>query len=203
MFDQVYTIYRRVRVTNKITKGIFIGYVPEKEILHRREVGAWRQTQHLPMDEIRNIIFSEAFLDEAPNLKRSIERFGKENFDVCSWETETYGSIDEIEESNSQLVERILERYSYPCYNLEDMEEEVDWGALIANAKRLKEEEKKANARAAHRPTESITIKNLETGEERTFDTKTDCMEYLHTSSATFARFLKGNSKLNKLFQIC
>lgn len=47
----------------------------------------------------------------------------------------------------------------------------------------------------------AIVIRNKK-GEIYEFDNKTDCMNFLNTSSATFSKFLKGQSKLNKIFDV-
>lgn len=205
--EQRYFVYRRLKVTNSITKGVYFGYIKEEEIRHKFPYGGyWLQTQHLTQAQLLSYVFSDDFLKDAPNLKRSIERFGKENFSVLSYETDTFGSVEEVEDANARLIERFQEHYMYPIYNDEFMteEDEVDWEALKENARRLKEEEKaKRKKHPNHRPTEGITIEDIKTGEKKSFENKTDCMKFLHTSSATFSKFLKGNSKLNKLFRIC
>ena len=204
--DYTKTIYRRIRVTNNLTKGTYFGYIKEEEIHHKHPLGGyWLQTQHLNQTRLQNYVFSDEFLTEAPNLKRSIERFGKENFTVTLYETDTFSSIDEVEEAITLLIERFQEHYMYPVYNDEFMteEDEIDWKTLKENAHHLKvEEETNRKKLPNHRPVESITIQNFETGEEKTFENKTDCMNFLNTSSATFSKFLKGQSKLNKLFKV-
>ena len=204
--EQHYTVYRRVRVTNTITKGVYFGVIAEEEVRIKHSNGGWWvQTHHLPMNKLQEIVFSEEFLADAPNLKRSIERFGKENFSIMSYETDTYGSEDEANEALARLVERYMDHYTTPCYNDEFMteEDEIDWEALKENARRLRaEEEAKRKKLPNHRPTEGITIEDLNTGEKKTFENKTDCMNFLQTSSATFSKFLKGLSKLNKLFKV-
>ena len=47
----------------------------------------------------------------------------------------------------------------------------------------------------------AIVIRNKK-GEIYEFENKTDCMNFLNTSSATFSKFLKGQSKLNKIFDV-
>lgn len=39
-------------------------------------------------------------------------------------------------------------------------------------------------------------------GEVYSFESKSDCMKFLNTSSATFSKFLKGQSKLNKIYEV-
>lgn len=202
-----YNVYRRVKVTNNITKGVYFGYVVEEEIRRVHAIGGyWIQTIHIPSDKLRELIFSDEYLDKAPNLKRSVERFGKDNFVISSYETDTFGSEEEVISANDKLAERFMEHYSYPCYNNEFMteEDEIDWEALNENARRLRaEEEANRQKLPNHRPSEIITIQNIETGEEKTFENKSECMKFLKTSSATFSKFLKGLSKLNKFFKVC
>ena len=51
--------------------------------------------------------------------------------------------------------------------------------------------------------TQTISIKNIETGEIMNFASKGECMEWIGCSSATFSTFLKGGSKkLNKKYQV-
>lgn len=49
---------------------------------------------------------------------------------------------------------------------------------------------------------QSITIVENETGEEHNFETKGDCMHWLKCATDTFARFLKGQTKLNKKYRV-
>lgn len=49
--------------------------------------------------------------------------------------------------------------------------------------------------------TKSISIVDLN-GKMYNFKSKTECMEFLKTSSATFSKFLRGQSKLNKLYRV-
>lgn len=53
----------------------------------------------------------------------------------------------------------------------------------------------KANA------TKPISIMDKD-GKVYRFESKSDCMKFLNASSATFSRFLKGQSKLNKIYEV-
>ena len=49
--------------------------------------------------------------------------------------------------------------------------------------------------------TKSISIMDKD-GKVYDFESKSDCMKFLNTSSATFSKFLKGQSKLNKIYEV-
>lgn len=52
-------------------------------------------------------------------------------------------------------------------------------------------------------PKKSITIKRVDDNRKTmTFESKTDCMKYLECSSKTFSKFLKGETKLNKVWNV-
>ena len=53
----------------------------------------------------------------------------------------------------------------------------------------------KANA------TKPISIMDKD-GKVYRFESKSDCMKFLNASSAAFSRFLKGHSKLNKIYGV-
>lgn len=50
------------------------------------------------------------------------------------------------------------------------------------------------------RKSQSLTIVNIESGDEFVFGSKKDCMVFLGCSSRTFKKFLEGKSKLNKVW---
>lgn len=103
-------------------------------------------------------------------------------------------------------------RYYNECYNLnEHIENEEEAkesiGGLSARAKAKYDEyveeltTERKNSKSEVKK-QSITIVEKETGEEHSFETKGDCMSWLNCATDTFARFLKGQSKLNKKFDI-
>ena len=48
-----------------------------------------------------------------------------------------------------------------------------------------------------------ITIRDINTGKIKVFESKSECMKYLGVGSKeTFSRFIKGNTRLNKLYSI-
>lgn len=68
--------------------------------------------------------------------------------------------------------------------------------------KRKQSEGGKKTAMGGGNAKQTITIMDTITGEQHTFETKGECMKFLNTSSATFGKFLKGNSKLNARYTI-
>lgn len=54
----------------------------------------------------------------------------------------------------------------------------------------------------AGRKSQSITIVNIESGEEFEFGSKKECMEFFNTNYVTFSNFLKNKTKLNKVWTI-
>ena len=48
----------------------------------------------------------------------------------------------------------------------------------------------------------SITIKNTQTNETKTFDSSDECAKFLNLSKRTMIRFKQGTTKLNKIWQI-
>ena len=61
------------------------------------------------------------------------------------------------------------------------------------------------NGKKGGRTKQSITIESIETGEVKTFDSKSECSDYIRTigySARQFNRLLKGEGELSKLFRI-
>ena len=53
------------------------------------------------------------------------------------------------------------------------------------------------------RSKEPITIRNTESGEVFEFESKEECMNHLNIkSSRTFAKFLQGQTKYNKTYEV-
>lgn len=104
-------------------------------------------------------------------------------------------------------IETIIEDEDFGFSELENKLEELD-KEVIQNINKEREKEKKResieNKAAAVRNNakKSITIKRISDGEILSFETKGDCMRYLDTSFATFTKFIKGQSKLNKKYII-
>lgn len=84
-------------------------------------------------------------------------------------------------------------------FNDKKLEEEVF--TSILKEKKDKKREGKAAA-VKDNAKKSITIIDKNTGEEISFESKGDCMRYLDLSFATFSKFLKGQSKKNKLYDV-
>ena len=85
--------------------------------------------------------------------------------------------------------------------------DEDDWNT-ISNINNEREEERKKEAKenkaaaVKDNAKKSITIQRICDGEILSFETKGECMKYLNTTFATFAKFIKCKSKLNKKYII-
>lgn len=58
---------------------------------------------------------------------------------------------------------------------------------------------KKKGKKNASKP---ISIKNIETGEVKVFTSKDECMKFLGCTERPFNKFLKGQSKFNKIYEV-
>lgn len=98
--------------------------------------------------------------------------------------------------------------YYNDCFNLNPaIESEIAAQKSMSSLNsRLIQKQKEMEAEGRNSKSEvkkqSITIVENETGEEHNFETKGDCMRWLKCATDTFARFLKGQTKLNKKYTV-
>lgn len=100
--------------------------------------------------------------------------------------------------------------YYNECYNLKksienETEEQNKIKAVTTHLKEAGDQHTKETDSTNHKSEvkkQSITIIEIESGEEHHFDTKGECMKFLGCATDTFSRFLKGKTKLNKKYTI-
>ena len=66
----------------------------------------------------------------------------------------------------------------------------------------IKRNRKSAGSASKQNHKVTITIKNIETNETKTFDSADECAKFLNLSKRTMIRFKQGTTKLNKIWQI-
>ena len=156
-------------------------------------------------DHIEEIKLPASFLQSLPYFEQSMYRASLlgSYCEISDAELRRDLSLDSFRRNQ----ERFPNKY---CYNLHDEltilpnEEEIvnSLRSLSSNMQETLKEYENNNIHRSECKQQSITIKNIETGEEHFFETKGDCTKFLECSSATFSKFLSGLSKLNKKWEI-
>ena len=205
------TIYNGFIAINKKTKSRFYAAIPATKIV--TPIGYGQQTTYKSSTTQQAIdyVLSNDFLNREDSCywKEAIEKWGKDNFYFTFHPEDIYESEEDFfERYANPIIFRMYQYTDVKCYNEDftDFDEYVDWDKIKEEGKeytkRVREELESNKHHKLGRTSDVISIKDLRTGEILSFDSKGKLTEYLKCGSATLSRFLKGNTKLNKLYEI-
>lgn len=207
------TFYIPFAIVNTLTHNFLLGVVAtdDEEFINKiKRENLYASTN----PTLRDYIFDhpESF-NHVASFVETIKYFHKDCF-----EARFLGSFIEKKQAQER-IQLALDSFSRSdgkrlyyneCYNLNDsIENETEEQNKIKNLSSHMKEASDKYARETNRVNnksevkkQSITIVENETGEEHNFETKGDCMRWLKCATDTFARFLKGQTKLNKKYRV-
>lgn len=102
------------------------------------------------------------------------------------------------EDQYSKLNDRTIMSYLESAKKMPDLVKQFPWLEHFSSKKMNKAQAGLKGGKVS----QPITIKNKVTGTVLVFSSRTECRKHIGCSSKTFVSFLKGNSKLNKKYEI-
>ena len=207
------TFYIPFAIVNSLTHNFLLSVVAtdDEEFINKVK----KENEYtMSNPTLRDFVFDhpESY-NHIPSFVETIKYFHKDCF-----EARFLGSFIEEQQAKDRIalaMDNLLRNerkklYYNECYNLcESIENETREQNKLKNcAAHMKEASDKyaKETNGVNNKSEvkkqSITIVEIESGEEHHFDTKGECMKFLGCATDTFSRFLKGKTKLNKKYSI-
>lgn len=144
------------------------------------------------LNAVKNLVMCGCDLKDLENLNESSD-----------WVKELNDFVGKGKGKNEEEFELDPEFDPFNDDEINEIEERW-WQSQGENAeKKKKGNSKGGKTKGKKNAAKQITIRDINTGKIKVFESKSECMKYLGVgSTATFSRFIKGDTKLNKLYSI-
>ena len=195
---------------NKRTGSRFYAAIPATKITVESEIGKRSSFRFMSKEQAVEYVLSGEFLMRKDNRfwKDAVEHWGPDNFRFHYYPDDYTSETEFFERYANPIIDRMHWNTELQCYNTEfsDFDDYTDWGKIREegriSAEKAKAELERKKSHKRGRAYSSITIKVIETGEEKSFESKGELMEFLGCGYNVFSKFLEGKSRLNKTYEV-